>query len=62
MKKTLRQADPLEETLENPDLPPLVPAGHSWRPTAAFARIGLRVSLALGTVALVIAFGVRLVG
>ena len=64
MKSTKRQYDPLEETMENPDLPPLapveVPSAHE---IAAAPRRGQRFTLALGTVVLVLAvLGLRLAG
>ena len=60
MKRALREPDPLEETLENPDLPPLTRDAAG----TTSGRRALRVSLVLGALAVVIVvlvgFGVGL--
>ncbi len=56
--------DPLEETLENPDLPPLSPVHvpHA-RGVAAASRRGLRITLTLSVVTLLLAaVALRFVG
>jgi hypothetical protein len=47
-----RQIDPLEETLENPELPPIV-MGRIDGPLPAPARRGRRIAFLLGTFAVV---------
>ena len=64
MKRTKPQIDPLEETMENPDLPPVVVAARGVTATPSLpARRALRVTLAVGAVLVVLAVvGLRLVG
>jgi hypothetical protein len=62
MKSNTHPIDPLEETMENPDLPPLAPVRipHS-RGVASSSRRHLRVTLTLSVVVLLLAIiGARL--
>jgi hypothetical protein len=62
MKRRTPKFDPLEETLENPDLPPIVAGRIEVRPRAVQPRRTGRIALALCACALVVmALGLKLV-
>lgn len=58
MKRLLRESDPLEETLENPDLPPLKGvAAPGSSPMRRVVRVGLVIA---GLAAVIVAVGIGL--